>query len=55
MVLHHPVFNADEVDHDMHKRLMRVVEDGNIEVIDLSEEGAGLQDNTFVKRKAFKP
>jgi hypothetical protein len=25
-VLHHPDFNADEVDHDMHERLMRAVE-----------------------------
>ena len=54
MVLHHPDFNADEVDHDMHERLMRAVEDGDIEVLDLWEEGDGLQDNTFVKRKASK-
>jgi hypothetical protein len=33
---------------------MRAVEDGNIEVIDLWEEGDGLQDNTFVKSKASK-
>ena len=25
-VLHHPDFNADEVDHDLHERLMRAVE-----------------------------
>jgi hypothetical protein len=50
-VLHHPDFNADEVDHDMHERLMRAVEEGDIEVIDMWEEGDGLQDNTFVKRK----
>ncbi len=43
MVLHHPDFNADEVDHNMHKCLMRVVEDGNIKVLDLWEEGDGLQ------------
>ena len=54
MVLHHPDFDADEVDHDMHDRLMRAVEDGDIEVLDLWEEGDGLQDNTFVKRKASK-
>jgi hypothetical protein len=54
MVLHHPDFNADEVDHYMHKLLMRVVEDGNIKVIDLWEEGDDLQDNTFVKHKASK-
>ena len=53
-VLHHPDFNADEVDHDMHERLMRAVEEGDIEVIDMWEEGDGQQDNTFVKRKAVK-
>jgi hypothetical protein len=53
-VLHHPDFNAEEVDHDMHERLMRAVEDGDIEVLDMWEEGDGLQDNTFVKRKVSK-
>ncbi len=53
-VLYHPDFNADEVDHDMHERLMRAVEDGDIEVIDMWEEGDGLQDNTFVKRTVSK-
>ena len=38
----------------MYERLMRAVEDGDIEVIDMWEEGDGLQDNTFVKRKALK-
>jgi hypothetical protein len=52
MVLHHPDFNADEVHHDMHERLMRAVEDGDIEVLDLLKEGDGLQDNSFVKRNA---
>jgi hypothetical protein len=42
MVLHHPDFNADEVDHDMHDRLMRAVEDGEIEVLDLWEEGVNV-------------
>ncbi len=50
-VLHHPDFNADEVDHDMHERLMRAVEDGDIEVIDMWEEGDGLQDNTLVQTR----
>ncbi len=54
MVLHRPDFSADEVDQNMHERLMRAVEDCNIEVIDLWEEGDGLQDNTFFKRKASK-
>ncbi len=34
--------------------LLRAIEDGDIEVLDLWEEGDGLQDNTFVKRKASK-
>ncbi len=29
-VLHHRDFNANEVDHDLHERLMRAVEQGNI-------------------------
>ena len=53
-VLHHPDFNTDEVDHDMHERLMRAVEEGYIEVIDMWEEGAGDKDVTFVKRKLEK-
>ena len=55
-VLHHPDFrvNADEVDHDLHERLMRAVADGDVEVIDMWEEGDGPQDNTFVKRKVAK-
>jgi hypothetical protein len=52
MVLHHPDFTADEVDHNMHERLMRAVEDGYIKVLGLWEDGDDLQDNTFVKHKA---
>jgi hypothetical protein len=48
-VLHHPDINADYVDHDMHERLMRAVEEGYIEVMDMWEDGDGPQDNTFVK------
>jgi polyhydroxyalkanoate synthesis regulator phasin len=53
-VIHHRDFNANEVDHDMHQRLMRAVEDGDIEVIDVWEEGDGIQDVSFVKRKVAK-
>jgi hypothetical protein len=49
-----PCFYADEDNHDMHKRLMRSVEDGEIKAIDMCEEHVGLQDNTFVRRKASK-
>ncbi len=38
----------------MHESLMRAVEEGDIEVIDMWEEGDGPQDNTFVKRKVSK-
>ena len=34
-VLQHPDFNANEVDHHLHERLMRAVEQGNFEVIDM--------------------
>ena len=35
-VLHHPDFNADEVDHDLHERLMKAVEQG-LSLIHISE------------------
>jgi hypothetical protein len=38
----------------MHQRLMQAVEDGDIEVIDMWEEGDELQDVSFVKRKVAK-
>lgn len=53
-VLHHPDFNPNDVDHDMHERLMRAIEDGDIEVIDLWEEGDGQQDVRLYKRPALK-
>ena len=48
-VLHHPDFDLDSVDHDLHERLMKAVEEGDIEIIDMWEEGDGDQDVTFVK------
>ena len=53
-VLHHPDFDQDSVDHDLHERLMKAVEEGDIEIIDMWEEGDGDQDVTFVKRKLEK-
>jgi len=53
-VLHHPDFDLDSVDHDLHERLMKAVEEGDIEIIDMWEEGDGDQDVTFVKRKLEK-
>ena len=34
-VLHNPEFNASEVDHDMHERLMRAVEVGEMDILDM--------------------
>ena len=51
-VLHHPDFDLDSVDHDLHERLMKAVEEGDIEIIDMWEEGDGDQDVTFVKRNS---
>ena len=53
-VLHHPDFDLDSVDHNLHERLMKAVEEGDIEIIDMWEEGDGDQDVTFVKRKLEK-
>ena len=50
-VLHNPEFNSDEVDHDMHQRLMRAVSDGEMEILDMWQEGDGDQDVRFFKRK----
>ena len=36
-VLHHPDFDPDDVDHDMHERLMAAIEEGDLE--DRFEEG----------------
>ena len=38
-VLHNPEFNASEVDHDMHERLMHAVEEGEMEIIDMWQDG----------------
>ena len=37
-VLHHPDFDPDQVDHDMHERLMGAIEAADFEVSDLWEE-----------------
>ena len=49
-VLHHPDFDPDDVDHDMHERLMASIEEGDLEVIDLKEDGDGNQDVRLFKR-----
>jgi len=50
-VLHNPEFNASEVDHDMHERLMRAVEVGEMDILDMWQDGDGEQDVRFFKRK----
>lgn len=50
-VLHNPEFNADEVDHNMHERLMRAVADGQMDILDMWQEGDGQQDVRFFKRR----
>ena len=53
-VLHHEAFNPSEVDHDMHERLMACIEEGDVEVLDLWEEGDGDQEVMLYKRPALK-
>ena len=53
-VLHHPDFDPDEVDHDMHERLMGAIEEGDLQVIDLKGDGDGEQDVRLFKRPAGK-
>jgi hypothetical protein len=53
-VLHHPDFDVREVDTNMHKRLMRCLEAGDIEVIDLWAEGYGNQPVQLYKQPGMK-
>ena len=53
-VLHHPDFDPDDVDHDMHERLMAAIEEGDLQIIDLKEHGDGEQDVRLFKRPAGK-
>jgi hypothetical protein len=53
-VLHHPDFDVREVDTNMHERLMRCLEAGDIEVIDLWDEGDGNQPVQLYKRPGLK-
>jgi hypothetical protein len=50
-VLHNKDFDSDEVDHDMHERLMRAVADGEMDIHNMWQEGDGEQDVRFFKRK----
>ena len=48
-VLHNDNFDSDEVDHNMHDRLMRAVAD-ELEIHNMWQEGDGEQDVRFFKR-----
>jgi hypothetical protein len=50
-VLHNKDFDSDEVDHDMHERLMCAVADGEMDIHNMWQEGDGEQDVRFFKRK----
>jgi hypothetical protein len=52
--LHHPDFNPDNVDHDMHELLMNCIAAGDIEVIDLLEDSDGNQAVMLYKRPILK-
>ena len=53
-VLHHPDFDPDQVDHDMHERLMRAIEEEDILIWDKWEEGDGRNDCSFYQRPLKK-
>ena len=53
-VLYHPEFNADDVDSDMHARLMKAVADGDVEIHDLWKEGDGDQEVKLFTRDVEK-
>jgi hypothetical protein len=42
-VLKNPVFNADEVDTDMLKRLQASIDSGDVQIINMHTEGDGEQ------------
>ena len=46
-----PKFSIDEVDHNMHDRLLRSIKEGEYEMLDMWQEGDGEQNVRFFKRK----
>ena len=49
-VLHNPDFNADDVDTDMLERLVNSIDSGNLEIINMHQEGDGAQKLELFKR-----
>ena len=39
-----PEFNIDKIDHNMHARLQRVIDKGDIDITDFWQQGDGHQD-----------
>jgi hypothetical protein len=50
-VLHNKEFNSDDVDDNMHQRLMLAGSDGEMDILIMWQEGDGEQDVRFFKRK----
>jgi hypothetical protein len=53
-VLHNPEFNADDVDTDMLKRFADSIDNGDLEIISMHQEGDGAQNLELFKRPAEK-
>ena len=53
-VLHNPDFNADDVDTDMLERLAKSIDSGDLEIINMHQEGDGAQKLELFKRPAEK-
>ena len=53
-VLHNPDFNADDVDTDMLERLAKSIDSGDLETINMHQEGDGAQKLELFKRPAEK-
>ena len=50
-VLHNKEFDTDNVDHNMHHRLMRAVADGEMDILGMWREGDGVRDVLFFRVK----
>ena len=50
-VLKNPEFNIDKVDHNMHARLQRVIDKGDIDITDFWQQGDCHQDVKLFCRK----
>jgi hypothetical protein len=51
-VLHNPDFNADDVDTDMLERLANSIDSGDLEIMNMHQEGDGAQKLELFKRPA---